>query len=102
MSNDPLHPPAVYLPDPDSLVSKAMLWERFGIKWSNRELLAKEKRGEFPKRFAIGDRTSVYMEREIRQWIHDKHAAGEQALLTIPPQLERDPRKRKSAKKGNR
>lgn len=39
---------------------------------SERQIYRKMKAGEFPKSYAIGAKSKVWLESEIQQWISDK------------------------------
>ena len=60
------------------------------IALSERTILEKERRGEFPKRFSITSRRVVWDMREITVWMNAQKIAGVQAAVPCVSQAETD------------
>lgn len=59
------------------LINKRTLKEM--VPLSERTIDAMEKRGEFPRRFALSPRNVVWDLEDIEDWIAQRKTAGEQA-----------------------
>ena len=64
---------------PDKVLIRAQLKAGLGITFSNPTLLRLERKGRFPKRFYLTEKTPVWRESEVVEWLDAKRHASTHA-----------------------
>jgi prophage regulatory protein len=67
-----------FLPATKSLINRKQLLKM--VPLSDRTIFDMEKRGEFPRRFALTSRNVAWDLAEIEAWIEARKASGDQAV----------------------